>query len=102
MGIIYIKSLYDKYRFVKRYKISDIETERDKVHDFIEKFQQLNADKNFINKLKNKQKLFCYRATKSKFRLFILLWQLIIGKYHLYTNGKFKTFIRDVFTKNIQ
>jgi len=102
VGIIYIKSLYEKYKFVKRYKISDIEKELAKVNDFIEKFQQLNADKNFINKLKNKQKLFYYRTTKSKFRLFILLWQLVIGNYHLYTNGKFKTFIRDVFTKNIQ
>lgn len=99
IGIIYIKSLYEKYKFVEKYRISDIETERDKVHDFIEKFQQLNADKNFIIKLRNKEKLFQYRATKSRFRLFILLWQLIIGKYHLYTNGKFNTFIRDIFTK---
>lgn len=99
VGIIYIKSLYEKYKFVKKYKIADIEKESAKVNDFIEKIQQLDAEKNFINKLKNKQKLFRYRATKSKFRLFILLWQLIIGKYHLYTNGKFKTFIRDVFTK---
>lgn len=99
VGIIYIKSLYEKYKFVKKYRISDIEKELAKVNDFIEKFQQLNADKNFISKLKNKQKLYYYRTTKSKFRIFILLWQLVIGKYHLYTNGKFKTFIRDVFTK---
>ena len=99
VGIIYIKSLYEKYKFVKKYKIADIEKELAKVNDFIEKFKQLNADKNFINKLKNKQKLYYYRTTKSKFRFFVLLWQLIIGKYHLYTNGKFKTFIRDIFTK---
>lgn len=99
VGIIYIKSLYEKYKFVKKYKIADIEKELAKVNDFIEKFKQLNADKNFINKLKNKQKLYYYRSTKSKFRFFVLLWQLIIGKYHLYTNGKFKTFIRDIFTK---
>ena len=99
IGIIYIKSLYEKYKFVEKYRISDIETERDKVHDFIEKFQQLDADKNFIIKLKNKEKLFQYRATRSKFKFFILLWQLVTGKYHLYTNGKFNTFIRDIFTK---
>jgi len=98
IGIIYIKSLYEKYKFVKKYKISDIEKELAKVNDFIEKFQQLNAEKTFINKLKNKQRLFYLRATRSKFRLFILLWQLMIGNYHLYTNGKFKTFIRDVLT----
>lgn len=98
IGIIYIKSLYEKYKFVKRYKIFDIENELAKVNDFIEKFQQLNANTDFINKLKNKQKLYYYRTTKSKFRFFILLWQLITGKYHLYSNGKFKTFIRDVFT----
>ena len=99
VGIIYIKSLYEKYKFVKKYKIADIEKELAKVNDFIEKFKQLNADKNFINKLKNKQKLYYYRTTKCKFRFFVLLWQLIVGKYHLYTNGKFKTFIRDIFTK---
>ncbi len=99
VGIIYIKSLYEKYKFVEKYRISNIETERDKVHDFIEKFQQLDADKNFIAKLRNKEKLFQYRATRNRFRFFILLWQLVTGKYHLYTNGKFNTFIRDIFTK---
>lgn len=100
IGVIYIKSIYEQYKFVKQYKITDIERDLKKVNDLIKKFQQTNADKNFMHKLKNKQILFCYRATKSKFRLFILLWQLVIGKYHLYTNGKFKTFIRDVFTEN--
>ena len=99
VGIIYIKSLYEKYKFVKKYKIADIEKELAKVNDFIERFQQLNADTIFINKLKSKQKLYYYRTTKSKFRLFILLWQLVTRKYHLYTNGKFKTFIRDILTK---
>lgn len=99
VGIIYMKSLYEKYKFVENYRISNIETERNKVHDFIEKFQQLDADKNFIAKLRNKEKLFQHRATRNRFRFFILLWQLVIGKYHFYTNGKFNTFIRDVFTK---
>ena len=99
VGIIYIKSLYEKYKFVKEYKISDIEKECDKVSDFINKFQQMGADNNFLNKLKNKQKLFNYRATRSKFRVFILLWQFITFKYYFYTNGNFKTLIRDIFTK---
>ena len=99
IGIIYIKSLYEQYKYAREYKISDIEKEFNKITDYINRFQKLNADKDFITKLKNKEKFFQYRATKSKFRFIILLWQFVIGKYNLYTNGKFKSFIRDVIVK---
>jgi hypothetical protein len=84
---------------MRQYKIADIERDLNKVDDLITKFQQLNADTVFINKLKNKQNFFCHRTTKSKFRLFVLLWQFITRKYHLYTNGRINAFIRDVFAK---
>ena len=99
IGIIYIKSLYEKLKFIKKYKVADIEQEANKIEDFIIRLRQLNADNIFIKKLKIKLNFVKCRATKSKFRFFILLWYFVIGKYHLHTNGNHKTFIKDIFAK---
>ena len=98
IGVYATYSIIDKYKRLKMYKFSDINQELNRVKDLLNRFTKLNADDKFLAKLKEKQKFFEYRTTKSKFRFFILLWLFLIGKYHLYTNGNYRTFIRDVFT----
>ena len=100
IGIYAVYTLTDKYKRLKQYKISDIKQELNKIKDLLNRFEKLNARKNFVAKLKEKQKFFENRTTTNKFRFFILFWCFITNKYNLYTNGKYKTFIRDIFAKN--
>lgn len=98
IGVYSVLSLREKYKSLNKYKISKINQELDKVKDLIIRLTELDANEKLINKLKKKQKFFEHRITTNKFRFFILFWQFITFKYYLYTNGKFKTFIRDIFS----
>ncbi len=99
VGINSILSLKEIYVLLQKYTFSDICRELRKVKDLINRFEKFDADEKFINKLRKKEQFFLIRTTKSKFRFFLLFWNLIIGKYKKYTNGGYKTFFRDIFVR---
>lgn len=97
IGVNSIKSLKEIWQILNRCKISSTEKELRKFEDLILRLKELNVDLKVITELKNKVKHFKYRTTRNKFRLFILLWQLVIGQYNKYSNNLYKSFLKDFF-----
>ena len=62
------------------------------------RLKQLKIETKFIAEVENKIKHLKYRTTRNKLRIFVLLWQLLIGKYAKYSNNGYKAFVKDLFT----
>lgn len=97
IGINSIKPVKEIWKFLNSYKISSMEKEAGKFEDLIIRLKELNIDLKLIKELENKIKHLKYRTTRNKLRIFILLWQLLTGKYAKYSNNGYKAFVKDLF-----
>ncbi len=97
IGINSIKPIKEIWKFLNSYKISSMEKEAGKFEDLTVRLKELNIDLKLIEELKNKIKHLKYRTTRNKLRIFILLWQLLTGKYSKYSNNGYKAFVKDLF-----
>lgn len=98
IGIILIKSLKEIWKFLRSCKIADMEKKTKKCEDLVIRLKQLEIETNLITAVENKIKHLKRRTSRSKFRFFILMAELISGQYKKYSNGTYTVFLKDLFS----